>query len=204
MRLGLIAATIGLAALAAATRSPAVLAAQPGRKTVSLDQDWRFHRGEVADGQAPGLDDSSWRQLDVPHDWSIEGPFDPQSPGGSRRRISQRRHRLVPQNVRHARRRPKDRRSAIEFDGAYMDSDVWLNGTAPGPASLRLHGLLLRADAASQARRAERAGRAAERHPALQPLVFRSGHFPPRAAAGRRPVHVAHWGTYVTTPTSHR
>ena len=42
------------------------------RATINFDRDWRFHLGDVADGQKPDLDDSSWRKLDVPHDWSIE------------------------------------------------------------------------------------------------------------------------------------
>ena len=43
------------------------------RATINFDRDWRFHLGDVADGQKPELDDSAWRKLDVPHDWSIEG-----------------------------------------------------------------------------------------------------------------------------------
>ncbi len=35
--------------------------------------DWRFHLGDAPDGQATSFDDSSWRVLDLPHDWSIEG-----------------------------------------------------------------------------------------------------------------------------------
>ena len=43
------------------------------RATINFDRNWRFHLGDVTDGQKPDLDDSSWRKLDVPHDWSIEG-----------------------------------------------------------------------------------------------------------------------------------
>ncbi len=43
------------------------------RTTVNFDRDWRFHLGEVENGQNADIDDTSWRQLDVPHDWSIEG-----------------------------------------------------------------------------------------------------------------------------------
>src|ERR1051325_2781529 len=48
---------------------------RPG-KTVSFNQDWRFHLGDVNNAQDAGFNDSQWRQLDLPHDWSIEGPFD--------------------------------------------------------------------------------------------------------------------------------
>src|SRR6266853_408922 len=53
--------------------------------TLSFDKDWRFHLGDVTNGQDPQLDDSQWRTLDLPHDWSIEGEFserNPATPGG--------------------------------------------------------------------------------------------------------------------------
>jgi hypothetical protein len=39
---------------------------------------WRFINEDVANAQDPKTDDSSWRQLDLPHDWAIEGPFSKQ------------------------------------------------------------------------------------------------------------------------------
>ena len=38
----------------------------------SFDQDWRFHRGDVSGAENQNFDDSQWRKLDLPHDWSIE------------------------------------------------------------------------------------------------------------------------------------
>ncbi|MBN1895495.1 glycoside hydrolase family 2, partial [bacterium] len=46
---------------------------------------WKFRLGDAPDGQIPGLDDSSWRDIRLPHDWSIEGAFSeshPATPGG--------------------------------------------------------------------------------------------------------------------------
>ena len=40
-----------------------------------IDSDWRFQYGDIAGAQEEGFDDSSWRQVALPHDWSIEGPF---------------------------------------------------------------------------------------------------------------------------------
>jgi beta-galactosidase len=54
-----------------------------GRQEQSFDEGWRFTRGEVAGAQAPSFDDSSWRQLDLPHDWGIEDLPDPTSTDGS-------------------------------------------------------------------------------------------------------------------------
>src|SRR6185436_6952820 len=46
----------------------------------SFDSDWRFHLGDLNGADKNEFDDSAWRKLDVPHDWSIEGPFDKDNP----------------------------------------------------------------------------------------------------------------------------
>src|SRR6476646_8551222 len=38
---------------------------------------WRFLKGDAPGAEQPSFDDSKWRALDLPHDWAIEGPFDP-------------------------------------------------------------------------------------------------------------------------------
>jgi beta-galactosidase len=55
------------------------------RKTELFTKSWQFFLGDVSNGQDPALDDSQWRTLDLPHDWSIEGKFsrdNPATPGG--------------------------------------------------------------------------------------------------------------------------
>src|SRR5262245_40592130 len=46
------------------------------RVTTIFDRDWRFLKGDPSGAEKPGFDDSNWRKLDVPHDWSIDGPVD--------------------------------------------------------------------------------------------------------------------------------
>ncbi len=41
-------------------------------QTTSFDSDWRFHRGGAQRAEVPEFDDSKWRSIDLPHDWSIE------------------------------------------------------------------------------------------------------------------------------------
>jgi len=117
-----------------------VAAASP-REVVSLDFDWRFHRGDIpatltenaAGGDAiptdsplsPAYDDSAWRKVDVPHDYIVEGTFDPKAdtshgslpvePAWYRRTIA------VPASA-------EGRKLWLEFDGVYRDSRMWLNG----------------------------------------------------------------------------
>lgn len=102
-------------------------------QTTLFDSDWRFHRGGAQRAEMPEFDDSRWRKIDLPHDWSIEdlpgtkSPFDPnaisQVSGGFTvggtgwyRKIFS-----VPADQ-------KGKRIHIQFDGVYMNSDFWLNG----------------------------------------------------------------------------
>ena len=58
------------------------LAQQSSRTTDDFDAGWRFIQQDVAKAQTPGFNDRSWRQLDLPHDWSIEGENRQDAPGG--------------------------------------------------------------------------------------------------------------------------
>lgn len=61
----------------------------PGERRVSFDVAWRFQKGDAAGAEKPDFTDGSWRVLDLPHDWGIEGPFDPKiSPTRARFRSS--------------------------------------------------------------------------------------------------------------------
>ena len=96
--------------------------------TTSFDADWRFHLGDSSGAQATAFDDSSWTGLRVPHDWSISLPFNQNSlagPGGG----------YLDGGVGWYRKSFElaasgaGQRLFIQFDGVYMDSTVWLNGT---------------------------------------------------------------------------
>src|SRR5438552_7009387 len=56
---------------------------QSTRTTVSFNNDWKFHLGDVENANAENFNDSDWRSLNLPHDWSIELPFDKNSPTGT-------------------------------------------------------------------------------------------------------------------------
>ena len=45
------------------------------RMVEDFDFDWRFSKGDFPTAAMPAFDDSGWRHVNVPHDWSIEGPF---------------------------------------------------------------------------------------------------------------------------------
>jgi beta-galactosidase len=89
------------------------------RTIVDFDSGWRFFQGEPA----PGFDDSTWRTVRVPHDWSIEGPFDEKNATGQG-------GGFLPGGVGWYRKHftaPANRRVSIEFDGVIANSEVSIN-----------------------------------------------------------------------------
>jgi beta-galactosidase len=177
-------------------------AAGQSRRLLPMDSNWKFHLGDAQGAQAAAFDDGGWRTLNVPHDWSIEGPFDPNSPtgpGGG----------YLPGGVGWYRKRftlPAEdarRRVFIDFDGVMAHSDVWINGFHLGrrpygyvsfryelTGHLAFSGskpnlLAVRADNSAQPASRWYTGAGIYRHVRL---------------VVTDPVHIGTWGTFVTTP----
>ena len=131
-------------------------AVENGREQ-SFDDGWRFLRGDAPGAEVPEFDDSQWRALDLPHDFSVEdlppraaeangegalwgttvlptrvGPFDTELSAGGRDTgwfvggTGWYRKRFPAAPV------PTGGQVEIVFDGVYMNSEVWLNGTLLG------------------------------------------------------------------------
>ena len=45
-----------------------------------FDNNWKFFLGDIPDAGSKDLDDKGWRNLDLPHDWSIEGEINHKNP----------------------------------------------------------------------------------------------------------------------------
>jgi beta-galactosidase len=108
-----------------------------GRSEILFDPGWKFHRGDTVAAESVGFNDSSWRIVDLPHDWSIEDLPGKESPidsnaisgidagylvGGTgwyRKEFS------LPSSLKH-------KHVMVRFDGVYMNSDVWINGEPLG------------------------------------------------------------------------
>ncbi len=97
--------------------------------TLDFDFDWRFSKADPPTAMIAGFDDSSWRIVNVPHDWSVEGPFTADYASGTG---------YAPGGVAWYRKHfmldpaDKDKCVAIEFDGVYQNSEVWINGQFVG------------------------------------------------------------------------
>ena len=65
--------------------TPHIIYSATIRHSADFTKGWKFHLGDATNRQESSLDDSQWRILDLPHDWSIEGEFNkdnPATPGG--------------------------------------------------------------------------------------------------------------------------
>jgi len=99
------------------------------RVTQDFDANWLFSRGDFASAMMRTFDDSTWRQVNVPHDWSIEGPFSADYGSGNG---------FAPGGIGWYRKYfkidadQKDQMLTIEFDGVYDYSEVWINGQLVG------------------------------------------------------------------------
>ena len=96
------------------------------RNHVSFNDGWKFSLTAGDEAFQPGYDDSGWRELDLPHDWSIEGEFSenhPASPGGG----------ALPGGIGWYRKTfrissdDREKLTYISFDGVYRNSEVWIN-----------------------------------------------------------------------------
>ena len=172
------------------------------RVTGSFDAGWRFLKADAPGAEQPQFDDSAWRMVDVPHDWSIEGPFArTNKTGGAGAFLPSgigwyRKSFTLPEN-------DANQCVFIEFDGVMGNSDVWINGFHLGHRpygyvsfQYELTGhlkfgagqtnvLAVRADTSEQPASRWYSGAGIYRHVHLSVTD---------------PVHFEQWGVFVTTP----
>jgi beta-galactosidase len=193
-------ALFALAASTAAATTPQLAAVRiSGERRVNFDANWRFYKGESDGAEKPDFDDSNWKLLRLPHDWAIEGPFDEKlNPSTGALPISgtgwYRKSFLLPQNA-------QGRVFTIVFDGAMANSTVWINGEELGGRPYGYSSFFF--NLTPHLHFGAQANVVAVR---LAPEPDSSRWYP---GAGiyrnvwldvSAPVHVAEWGTYVTTP----
>jgi beta-galactosidase len=196
-RRSLLAQAAGAAALAATAQAQTAARNSAPRTRESFDFGWKFFKGDAPGAQQPDFTDAPWKSVDLPHDWSIEGPFSekeaaqaslPAGIGWYRKRFA------LPEAYR-------GRTVTIEFGGIYENSEVWINGQYLGkrpygyiPFSYDLtphlvfgrdNAIAVKVDNSHQTNCRWYSGSGIYRHTWL--LVT-------------NPVHVAYWGTFVTSP----
>lgn len=167
-----------------------------------FDYDWKFFLGDVDEAKANDFNDTGWRKLDLPHDWSIEGKVNPKNPtkgaGG-----------YFPAGIGWYRKtfdvpaEWKAEKIAIYFEGVYMNSEVFINGK---PLGIYPYGytsfsydltpylnfgkenvIAVRVDNSQQVNSRWYSGSGIYRHVWMTVT---------------NPIHVAQWGVAITTPVA--
>ncbi|QCX40320.1 glycoside hydrolase family 2 protein [Aureibaculum algae] len=90
--------------------------------------DWKFSLDQKGDAFSRGLNDSKWRDVNLPHDWSVEFPFEEKLEGATG---------YLPGGLGWYRKQfsinlEENQSAFILFDGVYNNSEVWLNGKKLG------------------------------------------------------------------------
>ncbi len=102
-----------------------------GREVNLFNSGWKFILDDNPSFSGSDFNDSSWRNLVLPHDWSIEGKYDKKNPSGPQ-------GGYLPCGTGWYRKTffleedKKDKRIFIRFDGVYMNSSVWINNRMVG------------------------------------------------------------------------
>ncbi len=102
-------------------------AATADSRSVNFNSGWKFSLGDDAEASKTDFNDSDWRTLNLPHDWAIEGKFSPDNPSGTG-------GGALPGGIGWYRKTfkldqsIKGKQVYIDFDGAYMNSTVYING----------------------------------------------------------------------------
>ncbi len=174
----------------------------PSRLVSDFNADWYFQLADSSlAAEAIDFDHSAWRQLDVPHDWSIEGEFSadhPATAGGG----------ALPGGIGWYRKSftvdtaMKGKKVYVQFDGIYMNSQVWINGQVVGERPFGY--ISFEYDITPYLKYGpEQNVIAVKVSNSPQPnsrWYSGSGIYRNTRLVMVDPIHVAQWGTFVTTP----
>lgn len=117
--------------------SACVFQAEESERKMNFDAGWKFYRGHVEGAENEVFDDSSWRTLDLPHDWSVEpldgsdslhvGPFSKESAGGFATGQTVGGEGWYRKTFVIA-EKDANKLHTLYFEGVYAQSDIWING----------------------------------------------------------------------------
>ncbi|MFY0625766.1 MAG: DUF4982 domain-containing protein [Reichenbachiella sp.] len=164
----------------------------------AFNDNWLFSKGELEGAETIAFDDASWRQVSLPHDWAIEGPFDEKynaRTGGLPVHGTgwYRKHFIVDKEK-------EGKQIAIQFDGAMNNSEVWVNGKYVGERPYGYIGFEF--DITPFVDFGKENVVAVKLAP--QDLAARwysgAGIYRNVYIKYNDPIHIAQWGTYITTP----
>lgn len=186
-----------LTLLVIAIATAAVLPGAELRQVINLNREWSFQLGDHAGADAPSFDDSSWQRVGLPHSFSI-----PYFAAGNAFYVGYgwyRKHLTVPAEWR-------GKRLFLEFDGAFQDAEVFLNGRRVGAHQGGYTGFQIEiTDAAVTGSNLLAVRLNNHWNPRLAPRAgehtFSGGLYRNVRLVVTDPLHVTWYGTFVTTPS---
>jgi beta-galactosidase len=186
------------------------------RTQIELRTGWTFHLGEAEGAERPECDDAGWESVVVPHDWAIRGPFDEDNDAqttmiledGERkpRKHTGRTGGLPTAGVAWYRKTfslsedDRGRRCFVEFDGAMSHARVYLNGEFVGEWPFGYSSFHFELTDLARFGGENVLAVRLEPKPSASRWYPGAGIYRHARLVMVDPVHVGHWGTYVTTP----
>jgi beta-galactosidase len=172
--------------------------ASAGRRVINFNRVWKFAKGDQQGAEAAEFDDVAWQTVRLPHDWAISGPFNPKENGYAGK---------LPwkgigwyRNTFKLDEADRGQRVYFDFDGVMAFPKVYVNGRLAGQWDYGY--MSFRVDATPYLK--------FDDTNVIAVLVDTRNHgtrWYPGAGIYRKvtmtvcePVHIAHWGTYITTP----
>jgi beta-galactosidase len=176
---------------------PARADAATAQRKANFDDGWKFSRGDFPGAHLPEFRDDAWSAVDLPHDWSIAGPYDEHEPAGGS-------GGYLPTGTGWYRKTfalsAAEKRVQILFDGVYQRSEAWINGQ---PLGQRPYGYISFAYDLTPHLKSDGQNVLAVRvDNSLQPnsrWYSGSGIYRHVWLVTTEPVHVANWGVCVRT-----
>jgi len=168
------------------------------RRVINFNSDWKFAKGEQPGAETAGFDDSTWQAVRLPHDWAIFGPFNPKENGYA--------GKLPWKGVGWYRKTFKfdkadsGQRVYFDFDGVMAFPKVYVNGQLAGQWDYGY--MSFRVDATPYVKfdgmnviavEADTRNHGTRWYPG-------AGIYRKVTMTICKPVYIAHWGTYITTP----
>jgi beta-galactosidase len=166
-----------------------------------LDLGWLFNKGDAAGADQAAFADTTWRPVNLPHDWAIEGPFSQSAATTGRGGYAPsgiawyRKHFTLPQEI-------SGRRVFIEFDGVMANGTVYVNGAKLGNHPYGYVSFRYDMTAKAKFGTAENVI-SVKTDTSLQPAsryYTGAGIYRHVRIIATDPVHVDQWATYVSTP----
>lgn len=97
----------------------------PALRVQNFNENWKFYLGDASGADGEQFDDSAWKNVDLPHDYSIDQEYTTAGEAESGYKLGgigwYRKNFKVDESL-------KGKSIRIDFDGVYMDSTVWING----------------------------------------------------------------------------